>query len=267
MTPMWSKLWEWVVRFTLSPFAEMLTWVGTLFGGIVVAGAQGELRTILLGATIVALSVLPLAIQGTIQWRHERRGDVTDARESKALEYSTDAMRRAAEIEKQPRAKRVAMSQQAVGETLDSIWESFFERNPRVRVVLFLVAPSGDALRVETVRGRGESRPRDFAAGDERSEIAIDQLFSSDESIYVRDVTNLPPSWGAAGRDYATFIRLPVRTTSDAYGMLTVDSSRASDLSDRDAGALEVYASALAFFLATAARGEHNGRDRKDGGQ
>lgn len=261
MAKMRRRVWEWVVRFTLSPFAEILTWVGTLFGGILVSGAQDRTWLIFVGAAIVLVSVLPLAIQGAIQWRQERQDDYKDARESVALEYSTRALRLAAAIEKQPRARRVTMSQAAVVSCIDSVWAGYFEHNSRVRVVLFLIIAPGDALKVELFRGRDE-RPRDFVSGEPRTSIAVRQLSLSDESVYVPDISRLETDWGASGRTYSTFIRLPIRTTSDAYGMLTVDSTRAADLSQRDAVALEVYSTALAFFLATAARGEHNRRGR-----
>jgi len=252
-----KRIWTWIVRFTLSPFAEMLTWVGTLFGGIIVSGSGGQLAPILVGAGIVLIAVLPLAIKGAIEWQHSRLDDYRDARESFALEYSATALRLAADLEKLPRATRVAMSEGAVRDCLESVWRDYFEGSTTVRVVLFLVNSTGDSLRVEAFKGRAEE-PRAFMAGEPRTGIALAQLRASDDSLYVADKTSLPPEWGADERNYSTFIRLPIRTKSEAYGMLTVDSTNQRDLSKRDASALVVYSTAMAVFLAIAARGEQN---------
>jgi hypothetical protein len=236
----------------------MLTWLGTLFGGIVVSGSQGNLGVILLGAALVLVSVLPLAIQGFLQLPQSVRSDVLEARESVAREFGLRALRMAADLEQRARADRVGLSGTGISEAMDSLWNVYFAENPRVRIVLYLAAPDGKSLAVQDVRGRSGKSPRDFRDSDARGQIAIKHLSSSSESIYVANTADSPVDWGARDRDYTTFIRLPIRTSTVAYGMLTVDSSKVSDLDEQDASALEAYSTALAFFLATAARGQHS---------
>ncbi|KSU55009.1 GAF domain-containing protein [Microbacterium enclense] len=254
---------DFVVAVAYTPFAEMLIWVGTLFGGIIFTGANGHLPTQVFALVIVTLAVSPLALKGTIEWRSRRRDEVLDGREATAAQFGTVVLQDAADLELSNRADRVAMAENWINEALDHVWANYFSANKRVRVLFYDINSARTALTMNTrypPRGRDHAAPRPFDAGeDTRGSTALARFESPKPFHYVADTSVMSDQeFGDTTRPYATFIAVPIRATSEAFGMLTVDSTRASDLDERDGPALEIYANAIAFYLAAERRGRQN---------
>lgn len=75
------------------------------------------------------------------------------------------------------------------------------------------------------------------------------RMLDDRDIVLVRDATQTPPRGWPHGRDYQTFIGVPVASAKDVFGYLGVDSSRAGDLSVTDAAILRQLAQILAIGL------------------
>ncbi|TFD65492.1 GAF domain-containing protein [Cryobacterium sp. Hh38] len=178
-----------------------------------------------------------------------------DARERLVGEAAARVLSDAADFEVMPRAGRVDLVQERVDELLDEMGTSMFEGFPGVRIVLYDISADKTKLSATAVRGRNDA-PRGFDVSDVHGEIAIDRLSDVEDHFFCADTSQLPETWGTAGRPYSTFISLPVRSSDEAYGMLTMDSPKIGDLTLRDAEMMETLASAFAFYRAAQARGK-----------
>ncbi len=255
-----SVVWGLVVLLAYTPFAELLTWVGTLLGGIVISGAQGDVWLIAFGFLIVSFAVSPLMVKGTIEWRARRADEVGDGRESVAADYGAAVLEDAAEIELSDIASRRASAGPGVNEALGHIWEKYFSENDNVRVLLYEINDDNTELVVSerfAARGRVAGAARPFRAGmDERSNITLARLQESDPFYFCDDTGSLAAHViGESPLAYEAFITIPVQAGRLALGLLAVDTSEPSDLSERDGPALVIYANAIAFYLAAERRG------------
>lgn len=253
---------DFIVIVAYTPFAEMLIWIGTLFGGIIFASAQ-DLGTRIVGVVVVTVAVSPLAVRGTRDWSARRRDEFLDGREATAAQFGVAVLEEAADFESSDRADRVTMAEEGVNEALDHIWRSYFSSNDRVRVLFYEINDAKTRLVTDPKyppRGRNLAEARPFASGEgARGDLALARFDSPLPFHYTADTSLMSDEeFGDAERPYETFIALPIRSTSDAFGMLTVDSTRRADLTERDGPALETYANAIAFYLAAQRRGRQN---------
>ncbi|WP_157509704.1 GAF domain-containing protein [Leifsonia sp. Root4] len=235
---------------------EIAPWVGTTVGSAVISGAKENVWQVAIGAAIVALGLTPLWLRSWALRQGQREDDMLDARERLVGEAAARVLSDAADFEAMPRAGRVGLVQERVDELLDEMGTSMFEGFPGVRIVLYDISADKTKLSATAIRGRNDA-PRGFDASDVRGEIAIDRLSDVEDHFFCPDTSQLPEAWGTAGRPYATFISLPIRSSDEAYGMLTLDSPNIGDLTLRDAEMMETLASAFAFYRAAQARGKH----------
>ena len=239
----------------MSPLAEVMAWVSTAVGGMLVSGAAGSFLQSALGLVVLTVGLTPLSLQSVTKWREQRFDDRLDARERIASSFAKDFLSDAAAYEAWSRRVRTQKAREGIETALDAIHRQLYDGSDRMRVCYYELATDGESLQPVDWRGRRD-QPRPFDKSDERGTAVLNLLIGSDDSYYVADAGHLPPHAGWTGRPYKTFVRLPIRSTEEAFGLLTVDSTRTGDLSDRDAILLEAYAAALAFYLAAAKRGE-----------
>lgn len=261
-----QNVWSAWVSLYESPWAELLTAVGTVVGSAIISvsgGLADRWWLILVGGVIIVLGLLPTWSKSTALSRGLQDDAYQDARAEIARDYALTTLTHATEVEDLDRAARVEVAAQKVQTVVEDIWAKFYDGSPTVRVVYYAV--SADRQRL-TLQGRPAGRPdepREFdATVDRRGEIAIERL-DMEAAYELHRVEALPDEWGAGGRSYVDFISLPVRVGRRGYGLISVDSALPGELLERDGESLGAYAAALEFYLAAAERGRH-GR-RKDG--
>jgi hypothetical protein len=236
---------------------EIAPWVGTTVGSAIISAASGDFWQILAGAVIVAVGLTPLGLRSMVVRRGQQEDDKLDARERLVGEAAARVLRDAADLESSPRADRVNTVSNRIPALLDDIARNMFEGSPGIRVVLYDISDDRSKLTIAMPPLGRSDEAREFDASEERGELAIDRLFDVDDHYFCPDTSLLPKEWGADGRSYKTFISLPIRSSNDAYGMLTIDSPFVGDLTLRDAEMMETLASAFAFYRAAEARGKH----------
>jgi hypothetical protein len=254
----WSKT-RWV-RLYESPFAELLTAVGTVVGSAIISisGGQGDRWVmIVVGAVIIAIGLLPTWARSTSINRGLRRDALLDARADVADVYVRRVLGEASELISMPRADRVVHAAAAIEEVVEDIWMRFYSRSDTVRVVYYSISDDETKLEPTITLGReGDARVFDSEV-DVRGQLGLERLDIDDPFEYHDNVDDLPAEWGSAGRGYVSFLSIPVRVGGQGYGLISVDSSVAGELDSRDGDSLTVYASALGFFFASADRGKH----------
>jgi hypothetical protein len=103
----------------------------------------------------------------------------------------------------------------------------------------------------ELRRGRADPQRTEFIQGTLEGDSAL-QLLENDTTRFCPDVDlEPPPGWSReAHSDYRTFISAGVVAGDRKFGMLTLDSLEAGDLTDNDVYAMSLLAKVLAAALA-----------------
>lgn len=101
--------------------------------------------------------------------------------------------------------------------------------------------------------------PTPFTLDTRRGELAFETL-ESGSPLFVDDIAkeSLHGKWEGSGRDYNTFITVPITDGTTGYGLFTVDAPNTDDLTEADKGDFGLIASLLAIIFAE--------RDRKTPG-
>jgi hypothetical protein len=111
----------------------------------------------------------------------------------------------------------------------------------------------GDDLELTYNEGRHGDRPRRYfrAAGPAHDVEAI-RVANGDNGLVVDDLENNPPPHfiDPRGRNYKSFIAVPVRVHGKSFGMLVVDSDKPFSLGNVDRGYLVLLSGILATGLA-----------------
>ncbi|MGH3773805.1 MAG: GAF domain-containing protein [Pseudonocardiaceae bacterium] len=98
--------------------------------------------------------------------------------------------------------------------------------------------------------GRG-SRPRTEFSSANRNHAEIFQLLESRRSTLIENVnTENPPSFPFDG-DHETYISVPVATSAEIFGLLTLDTLHAGELSPQDEKEMLLLAQLLGIALAS----------------
>ena len=120
-----------------------------------------------------------------------------------------------------------------------------------IRFVVYGVSDDGRELSVLAHAGRTDT-PRPFSASDERGRAAFEELETIDGHTFRPD---------SPGTTYVGYLAAPIRSTNQAFGMITMDATSTDLLEASDGPLLEIVASALSHFFAEAARGAHARRN------
>lgn len=204
-----------------------------------------------------ALAVLLVAVQGALGWRA-----VTSARQARE-DFKVVVFDQVG-----PLAQRLALMSRgnaaerrlALGETLTVgvACAAGLATTTRVRATLFgrTVDDAGrDVFVPHTTLGRGDRPQSTFVrdpADAEGSAVWADA--ERDLPRFCTDVrAEPPPGWDPSKRrTYRTFITVPVHAGRDLVGLLTVNAPHPGDLTDDDAGTLQVIAALLGTALGMA---------------
>lgn len=265
----WLRNWfraRWVSLYE-SPFAELVTAAGTVIGSAIISlsgGLEDRWSLVVAGAIIIVIGLLPTWARSMSINRGMRRDALLDARADVADAYVRRVLSDAAELVGVARAQRVAQAAQEIATVVDDIWKRFYSGSDTVRVIYYAISDDETKLEPFVVEGReGDARSFD-ASADLRGQLGLDRLDIDELFEYHEDVEELPDEWGSRDRGYVSFISIPVRVGGQGYGLISVDSSVEGELDARDGESLAVYASALGFYFAAAARGRHG---RNTGGE
>lgn len=117
--------------------------------------------------------------------------------------------------------------------------------------------------------GRGDHPVSTFHRGHGEG-VAVWKAAEANEVTFYRDLGKEAPSAMDTTRErtYRTFITAPLRVRGRVEGLLTINSSRAGDLTVDDKGIMRVIATTLsvAMTLAQSAKSENDTKDRRRGG-
>jgi hypothetical protein len=120
----------------------------------------------------------------------------------------------------------------------------------RLRAAYFVLgSESPRRLTPASFHGRAEAPHTVFLEGTALGDYALGMV-DRREDLFVPDVlADPPPGWSPDGREYRTFIAVPVATEARSFGLLTVDALEVGDLSEQDVAAVRVLARLLAVAL------------------
>lgn len=240
-------------------------WVSivTVVGALVTASAslavavdpEHRVRYILI-AGLVAVAVSALTVVD--RYRRDHRQNVT----------VPEAMRKARE------ATTVAINDgfEPITEKLAELLEAPLEKREAMRGALVtaiinttahVIGPDGtracwyplddpDLLTCEVHAGRAGRAKTEFKRHTRSGDLVLRTIEGDGEPVFCRDIQVDPPVGFDAGtsRAYRTFISVPVRTRTTAYGMLSIDAPNPGDLLEEHKGLALVLAALLAATLA-----------------
>ncbi|MGH3718814.1 MAG: GAF domain-containing protein [Pseudonocardiaceae bacterium] len=120
---------------------------------------------------------------------------------------------------------------------------------PRARSCYFEYERNG-RLTCRTYAGRG-SRPRTEFSSTDRNHVEIFRLLENRQSKLIEDADmENPPSFPFDG-DHKTYISVPVATSAEIFGLLTLDTLHAGELSPQDEKEMLLLAQLLGIALAS----------------
>lgn len=128
---------------------------------------------------------------------------------------------------------------------------------PGVRAVVYEVGTENDtgARRMDPIDFAKEdgvrADPTPFTLDTTRGQLAFATL-ESGAPLFVDDIVkeSLQGKWEGSGRDYNTFITVPITDGTTGYGLFTVDAPNTDDLTEADKGDFWLIASLLAIIFA-----------------
>lgn len=238
----WLFFAEWSSRN--GPLASISPWIGTVVASWL--ASNREIGVIIAAAVVAGLGCLPVAAAG--YWQNRERADENrrDARERRISDHVTRTMLPTlAATSRLRRRARIRQLGSILEPTAQFLWGEVFEKSPDVRVVIYALKDDASGL---TAVGHGGQRS---AAGEidfstPRGAKIFDELVGPDLHVYES---------GVVGESYVSYVALPLTVESDVYGMLSIDSRSAVELSSDDGFALEPIAGALSVMFSEAARG------------
>lgn len=161
--------------------------------------------------------------------------------------------RAAAAMARQNKPDRRASFMRLTSELLDTI--RFVFHVPGLRAVLYTFNDQGDALEVAHQVSDGRRDPAGpLIPGTPRGDTAIARARGG-RPLFVPDVSAAPRDWEGSGVGYNTFIAYPITSSSDAFGLLTVDAPLTDDLTEENVSEIGLVAGVAATILANYRRG------------
>lgn len=249
-----SRPWTWIL--------PVLNLAFPVAGAVVFAMGQnfnnaGDWGQVVGGSALVLCA-------GGIQWAQRWAvGGLSDAEGSEAERLRVamkDALQPVAElIAVMPgltAARRVAHLREVAQQSVSALC-LLLKGVDRLRAVVYSLdgPPGGQPNKLQTMayHGRG-GRPRDFVAGTERGDLAL-ELVRGGTDRFERDLLTNTPAWHRGpATEYQTFISASITNGTDAFGMVCVDAPRAGDLIDTDRQILLLVSDLLAIAFAIADR-------------
>jgi GAF domain len=101
--------------------------------------------------------------------------------------------------------------------------------------------------------GRQGPAPRlDFDATRDKNDRGVIEIANGEDYLLVEDVDNAPPDFyrDYTGREYSSFLMVPIRAGGHSYGFLSVDSDRSFSLTKIDVGYVTLMAALLGAAMA-----------------
>ena len=140
--------------------------------------------------------------------------------------------------------RSVALAQSTVGTRSES----------RVRAAFYDFDEAGLRRRAYCVYAGSDAPRRNFIVGRTAHEDEVIRFANGENAILVRDLENEPPPHfvDSRGRNYKSFISVPVRAGNSSFGLLTVDADRPFALDEADRAYVVLIAGVLGAGLAHA---------------
>ncbi|WP_458116994.1 GAF domain-containing protein [Arthrobacter sp. D2-10] len=226
--------------------------MGTLAGSLVISGAAGNVLLVLIGAAAAAAGVLPVIAGGAWTTRDQSREDLYEARERKVVQYAASRLQDLASLSRQPRAERVIGMETAISESVGHLLDEIYGADAELRVVVYGLSEDGSSLTV--LHEEGRSDPANVVVRNStRGESVFALIEGAEEFELQQEILD--------DRGYRSFVAVPIRSTDEAYGMLSLDHTSPSGVERRDGDLLTVLASMLSVYFAEAKRGKHGKSD------
>jgi transcriptional regulator with GAF, ATPase, and Fis domain len=225
-----------------------------MVGSLLISGSAGVPALVVAGAVLAGVGVLPVVASGYWATQDQKLEDEYEARERIVLRAVAGFTREAADVTILPRARRAEELDRVVEESLGLLCDVVFNRVDGIRAVVYAISDDSSELTVLHQAGRPD-RAGAFAASDPTGAAVFERLTAPENHTFFSGDDPSATLARTDERGYATFISAPIRSASNAYGMLTLDAPSPGDLDSRDGDLIEVLASALCLYFAEAARG------------
>jgi transcriptional regulator with GAF, ATPase, and Fis domain len=162
--------------------------------------------------------------------------------------------RAAADMADKRQPERVADFGILIKQTVNAIAWVLHSDIPGVRAVVYQLSDDEQRMDVaDWASSTHRSAPQAFILGDDRGDKAFATLRAG-ESLFVDDIAIAPQDWAGSGVGYNTFITTPITSTTQGYGLLTVDAPDTDSLTEDDENDLRLIAGILAMIFAEKTR-------------
>jgi hypothetical protein len=235
--------------------------------------ATGQVRvSLVIGAVSCVIALAFVQVYGEIQgWRLGRSGSAARIVLAESVILSgrplITLMGRIANAcsEEERRAHVSTLISRAVG-IAQSQCGRLTEVRCATRATLYEFLSDGRLVRRQT-EGRQGRMPRiDFVSSRSENDRGVIEIAKGENSLLITDVDKAPPRHFAdyPGREYKSFLMVPLRADGRSFGFLGVDSDRTNTITETDVGFATLIAGIMAAALASVARSEKIGSDRAE---
>lgn len=231
------------LRFLLSPFAEAMTCVAILFGGMSISTARGEPVFLLIGGTLIAIGVCPLLVRGFQPSVEGNLFRIVTAQTGDTLTLLLSTVRLATELVVISPATRSRLGKNYLEDTVSRLWRTRFRGDSRVGIVLYVLSEDEQFWKPRVGVGAGISgarlppmRVRGLSPLGWIGEITRENTEGVVRSRHRRD----------------SELVIPLRAPDRVLGALRIMGVTANDHSKEFHVALMPYAEATEFAIVTA---------------
>ncbi|MGH3358690.1 MAG: hypothetical protein ACRDO7_07785 [Nocardioidaceae bacterium] len=250
--------WLGYVAHRYEPIALLISGISLTVGGSLIGWSWWVASLpIVVGAALPALA---------LAWsrRITAHDDVVQAREKLLEEALAPLLEFAATVTSRPRAVRRKDAEMAASNASRDL-KNAFDAVRGVRVVVFVVSDDGSRLMPSAPSGR-QVRPRPLERGTAAGDRAFAILEKLGERFVIEESASTVPSEGTAADAYQTSLTVPIRSTEDGFGLLTIDAPGSGSLDRSHGSTVALFAAALGVLFAEAARGAvSSGYNEADG--
>ncbi|WCE39166.1 hypothetical protein PGC08_14325 [Brevibacterium sp. BDJS002] len=251
---LWLNLGEWATGNTLNVggFSAVVGILATIATGLI--PVFGVLPMVITAVALLALTcVPPLAAE---HWKKQQpqssedvavRGIVLSGHLSRAIQKLASQAGDSAH-------DRMKYVDHLAEKVCTSVVASFGNING-VRCSVFRLSEDKKQMRLLDSFGRVD-RPETFTTNDARGRQALKWVLAGGDSVkFVLDNRKSKSKKSTkSGKPYQTYVSIRVKTATETYGMLTIDSLESGDLALEDSHLLTVYAAIIALGIAESER-------------
>jgi putative methionine-R-sulfoxide reductase with GAF domain len=236
----------------------LLPTVAATLSAVAAASKNQQKTNAILGAVFCALLLAAVQVYSEVQaWRANRSRVTAKASLANALNRSgrplVVLLGRVAESsgEEDRRADVNTLISRTVG-IAHSQCGRLTGTRCATRSVFYQFESAGRLVRRDSDGRVGRAPRLDFVERRSASDRAVIEIAEGENSVLVLDVDKAPPDHFSdyRGREYKSFLMVPVRTEERSYGFISVDSDRPNTLTEADVGYVTLMAGVLAAALA-----------------